>query len=169
MRKRIGDREGRHTRIVGSGADTSCVRIAIVVSVVGLLAGCGGNHSEELPAACTEGPGAVLKALAKAPAAVAIEGSTPISKCFNRDAGGDDVQIVGTSLLSAAQQLGDRARAGDQRAALRLGYLIGASRKGARRNGLAAELLRRLEAETTRLGATAPQYRRGLRAGLQQG
>ena len=141
-----------------------------IVLVLGLLAlaGCGSDRSESLPAACTEGPAAVMKALASAPAAVTIDG-TPISRCFNRDAPGDDVQVVGTTLLSAAQQLGDRARDGDEQAALQLGYLVGAARKGAKRNGLAAEMIRRLDAETTGLGGGRTAYKRGLRAGSARG
>jgi hypothetical protein len=162
MGERIRDREGRHARIVGSAADTSGVRIACIAAVAAVLAGCGGDRSESLPAACTEGPEAVVKALAKAPGAVTLDG-TPISHCFNRDANGDDVQIVGTSLLAAAQQLADR---GD---ALQLGYLVGAARRGAKRNGLGAELVRRLEAEASNLGTRQAAYRRGLRAGLAQG
>ena len=144
------------------------MRAAAIACIAVLAAGCGGGRSESLPAACTEGPGAVLKALAKAPGAVSIQG-TPISHCFNRDAAGDDVQIVGTNLLAAAQQLGDRAKAGDRQAALRLGYLLGAARRGARRNGLGSEIVRRLEVETSGLGATRAAYERGLRAGSAQG
>jgi hypothetical protein len=140
------------------------------MALIALIAmvGCGSDRSESLPAACTEGPAAVIKALANAPGAVTVDG-TRISECFNRDARGDDVQIVGTTLLAAAQQLGDRARAGDQRAALQLGYLIGAARRGAKRNGLAAELIRRIESETTGLGAARGAYERGERAGSAQG
>jgi hypothetical protein len=144
------------------------MRLIAIACAAALLTGCGSDRSESLPAACTEGPDAVLKALERAPKPVTIDG-TPISRCFNRDARGDDVQIVGSVLLAVAQELGDRARAGDREAALRLGYLIGAAQRGARRNGLAAELVRRLEVETTRLGANAPEYRRGVRAGRAQG
>src|SRR4051794_8307458 len=98
------------------------------MAMVVLLAGCGGDKWQSLPAACTEGPEAIHKPLANAPAAVTLQG-TPISTCFNRNAKGDDVQIVGGFLLAAAQQLGDEARAGDDRAALRLGYLVGAAQK----------------------------------------
>jgi hypothetical protein len=138
------------------------VRIACIAAVAALLAGCGGDKSESLPAACTNGPDAVVKALAKAPAPVTIDG-TPISECFNRDASGDDVQIVGTNLLAAAQQLADDGQA------LQLGYLIGAARRGAKRNGLGAEIVRRLEAESSGLSGPRADYRRGLRAGLTQG
>jgi hypothetical protein len=128
-----------------------------------LLTGCG-SSSPKLPAACDKGPVAVEQALAKAPGSVAIDG-TRISDCFVRNASSDDVQIVGTDLLTAAQQLGDKARAGSATAALQLGYLIGAAERGAMRSGVAGELIRRLEAETA---VGAPQqgaYDRGLRAG----
>jgi hypothetical protein len=138
------------------------VRIACIAVIGVLLAGCGGDKSESVPAACTEGPAAVVGALAKAPAPVTIDG-TPISHCFNRDASGDDVQVVGTILLAAAQQLSDEGRP------LELGYLVGAARRGAKRNGLGAEIVRRLEAEASGLGSGRAAYRRGLRAGLAQG
>jgi hypothetical protein len=143
-------------------------RIAALV-LAAALAGCGGSGSEKLPAACIQGPGAVLKALADAPGDVNIDG-VRISQCFNRDAGGTDEQILGTNLLSAAQQLGDRAASdpeGD--AALQLGYLIGAAQRGARRNGLAAELVRRLRQEQGSLPARSAAFRRGQRAGLAKG
>jgi hypothetical protein len=138
------------------------VRIACIAAALALLAGCGGDKSESLPAACTNGPDAVVKALAKAPARVTIDG-TPISECFNRNASGDDVQIVGTNLLAAAQQLAD------QKQALQLGYLIGAARRGAKRNGLGDEIVRRLEAEASVGAALRADYDRGLRAGSATG
>jgi hypothetical protein len=145
------------------------MRAIAIACAATLLAGCGGHKSESLPSACIQGPGLVMKALVSAPRAVELEGSTPISKCFNRGADGNDVQIVGTNLLSAAQQLGDRARSGDRRAALQLGYLVGAAQKGAKRNGLGDEIVRRLEAETTVGAARQAAYNRGLRAGVSGG
>jgi len=133
-----------------------------------VLAGCGGDRSESLPAACTDGPTAIQKALTKAPRPVSMNG-TPISHCFNRGARAEDVQIVGSFLLAAAQELGDRARAGDQQAALRLGYLVGAAQRGAKRNGLGDEIVRRLEAETSGLDRTRTAYEQGLRAGSAKG
>jgi hypothetical protein len=168
MRKRIRDRERRHGRIVGSEADTSGVRAALLIGLLVLLAGCGGGQTQALPAACKDGPAAITKALTRAPGAVTMQG-TPISDCFTKDANGDDVQIVGGFLLAAAQELGDRARAGDQKAALQLGYLVGAARRGAKRNGLGAEIVRRLEAETTIGAAGQAAYDRGLRAGSAGG
>jgi hypothetical protein len=144
------------------------MRVIALVCATALVAGCGGDKAQPLPAACKEGSQAIVNALAKAPAAVRMRG-TPISDCFTRDASGDDVQIVGGFLLAAAQELGDRARAGDEQAALRLGYLVGAARRGAKRNGLGAEIVRRLEAETTVGTAREAAYDRGLRAGSASG
>jgi hypothetical protein len=144
------------------------VRLVCIAATALLLAGCGKDRAQPLPAACTAGPAAIVKALAKAPGAVTMKG-TPISDCFNLDANSDDVQIVGGFLLAAAQQLGDRARAGDQKAALQLGYLVGAAQRGAKRNGLGDEIVRRLEAETTVGAARQAAYNRGLRAGSAAG
>jgi hypothetical protein len=133
-----------------------------------VLAGCGGGADVTLPQACIQGPGAVLKALAKAPGRVAIQG-TPISGCFSREATGDDEQIVGTNLLAAAQELNDRATTGDATAALQLGYLIGAAERGAKHSGVADELVRRLQDETTVARSARDAYTRGHDAGASQG
>jgi hypothetical protein len=145
------------------------MRRALVLASIAALAGCGGSGAEKLPAPCSNGPGAVVRALAKAPGAVRVDG-VPLSRCFNRQASGDDVQVVGTSLVTAAQQLADRAAANPEgSAALQLGYLIGAARRGARRNGVAAELVRRLEQEDGGIARRSAAFRRGLRAGLATG
>jgi hypothetical protein len=135
-----------------------------------VLSGCGSGSrsSVTLPQGCIEGPGPVLKALAKAPGPVAIDG-TSISGCFSRNSTGDDEQILGTNLLSAAQQLGDRAHAGNATAALQLGYLVGAAERGAERTGAAPELIRRLHAEAAVPSATRTAYARGHNAGSSQG
>jgi hypothetical protein len=144
--------------------------LIVLIGIVAVLAGCGGGDtSESLPRACTDGSAAIGKALASAPGAVKVNGTTPISDCFNRDANSDDIQIVGGFLLAVAQQLGDRARAGDEKAALQLGYLVGAASRGAKRNGLGDEIVRRLEAETTIGAAGKAAYDRGLRAGSAGG
>ena len=135
--------------------------VALVIGIV-VLAGCGGDSNEKLPVACTEGPQTIVDALAKAPGAVTLDG-TPISRCFNRGANADDVQVLGTMLVGAAQQLAD------QKKALQLGYLVGAAQRGAKRNGLADELVRRLQAEATVDAAQRADYNRGLRAGAAGG
>jgi hypothetical protein len=147
------------------------VRWIAAIGVLMALAGCGshpGIRITDLPSECVGDSGGLVKALAAAPGRVLV-GGRPISNCFRRGEDGAELQALGTGLLAAAQQLGDRARAGDDQAALRLGYLIGAARRGARRSGLADELIRRLEAETSGLGAGRAAYQRGLRAGLTQG
>jgi hypothetical protein len=98
---------------------------------------------------------------------VTVDGR-PISGCFRRNQDSIELQALGTGFLAAAQQLGDRAAA-DPDAALQLGYLIGAARRGAQRYGVADEMVRRLEGETGALGPNRPAYGRGLRAGLAQG
>jgi hypothetical protein len=81
------------------------------------------------------------------------------------------MQSVGLAYTAVADRLRDRAQAGDGAAALRLGYLIGATRRGAKRtDGVMAELQRRIELVGGRLldhvpAATAQALRRGLRAG----
>lgn len=143
-------------------------RIPIVLAA-GVLAACGSDRSESLPAACTDGPGAVLRALSGAPDDVRMRG-VAISSCFNRDASGEDETIVGTSLIAAAQQLSDRAREEPEgKASLQLGYLVGAARRGSERNGLAAEMVRRMENEPTPAVAVSDAYQSGLRAGLRTG
>jgi hypothetical protein len=153
---------------VAAWLDTARVRLLAGIAVLVVVAGCGSGKSDSLPGACTEGPAAITNALTKAPSVVTMQG-TPISRCFTRDASGDDMQIVGGFLLAVAQQLGDRARSGDQQAALQLGYLIGSARRGVNRSGQGTEIVRRLEAETSDLGNSRAAYQRGLRAGRAQG
>jgi hypothetical protein len=144
-------------------------RIAALAAVAA-IAGCGNNPDIQvtnLPVECVGVPSRVLKALERAPAPVRV-GGVPISHCFIKDQSGTDVQILGTTLVAAAQQLGDRAGS-DGAMALRLGYLVGAAQRGARRNGVADELVRRLEAETGGVGGNRQAYQRGLRAGLATG
>jgi hypothetical protein len=147
------------------------VRAAAILVVLVALAGCGGDdgpiHVTNLPHECAGDFGGLVKALGAAPGRVLVSGE-PISACFTLSEDATDLQELGTSLLTAAQLLGDRA-ASDPDAALQLGYLIGAARRGSQHNGVAAELVRRLEGETGRLGANTSAYRRGLRAGLTQG
>jgi hypothetical protein len=145
------------------------VRRVLVVALIVTLAGCGGSHhNEKLPAACSQGFGLVLHALKSAPGAVAMDG-TPISHCFNLGASSDDAEIVGTNLLAAAQQLQTQAGAGKSAAATQLGYLIGAAQRGAKRNGLGDEIVRRLEVQASVPAAEQTAYKTGLQAGLAGG
>jgi hypothetical protein len=132
-------------------------------------AGCGAGPTP-LADGCT-GPGPVERALAQAPRAARLADGTPLSRCLADGQDDADMQSVGLAYTAVADRLRDRAQAGDDAAALRLGYLIGATRRGAKRtDGVMAELQRRIELVGGRLldhvpAATAQALRRGLRAG----
>lgn len=147
-------------------------RGAIALSLaltVGALAGCG-QAASELPLACRAAPTNVRAALGVAPAAVRL-GKTPISGCFVRGADTADVQQVGAMVLGAASPLARAARddpEGDD--ALRLGYLVGAVHRGIdRKQGIYAELERRLELELADVDENAAAFRRGRRAAARDG
>jgi hypothetical protein len=129
------------------------------------LWGCG-NEDERPAAACTASPDAVVSALDAAPGRVRVEG-VALSSCLTEGSDSDDVQRVGTTYVEAAAILSRRAsRRPEGDAALRLGYLVGAVRRGGRgTHGIHSELIRRLEQE--RLGSRA--FRGGERAGLRSG
>ena len=141
------------------------IALAIALS----LGGCGEDESA-VPVACKEGPEAVEAALARAPARVELDG-TALSECFTRGSDGADLQQIGSAYLSVASQLADRARERPGGAdALRLGYLVGAVRRGAAgTQGVHEELARRIEQETIGVETSSPAYQRGLRAGRSRG
>ena len=113
-----------------------------------LVAGCGSSDSSssDLPAACLGEPRTFLSALERAPAPVRLAGGVPVSRCVRLAARRDgDLQQLGVTLTTVADELHFDARA-NPRAAVRLGYLIGAVRRGARQTpGSAAQLARRIE------------------------
>lgn len=135
------------------------------------LAGCGREEEAQLPAACRVGAPAVAAALREAPGDVRLDGGTPLSDCLVRTSEQGDVLLVGEVYLQVAARLADAAAAAPSGpAALRLGYLMGAVRRGAEETqGIYDELLRRIEQETARVDRTSPAYRRGERAGRQSG
>ncbi len=110
-----------------------------------LVAGCGSSDPEPMPSACLDEP-QIARALERAPAKVALSDGTALSRCVTLAASREgDLQALGVALTSVADDLHIAARA-DLRAAERLGYLIGAARRGAARTpGLASQLARRLE------------------------
>jgi hypothetical protein len=126
------------------------VRIRIATALVALTAllaaGCGRSQSDETPAACLGGAGAYASALASAPAAVKLDGDTPISDCLAENQNGGDLASVGEALVETATKLNAAARAEpDGDAGLRLGYLLGAAERGAARTeGIHTDLVRRL-------------------------
>jgi ABC-type phosphate transport system substrate-binding protein len=133
-----------------------------------LLATCGGDD-ESVPAACMEGPAAVRSALDEAPGQVRLDG-TRLSGCLVEGASGGELQAVGSSFVQAAAALAPAARRNPEgRAAMELGYLVGAARRGGSTQGVHAELLRRLEQELGGLDTRSGAFRRGERAGRSGG
>ena len=135
-----------------------------------LLAGCGGGEDGGVPAACKEGEEAVRAALKSAPGEVRLNG-TPLSGCLTEDADGEDLQVVGTGFVEAAAGLAPAARREPNgRAALELGYLVAAARRGSSSSqGVNSELVRRLEQELELIDTRTPAFRRGARAGRRSG
>jgi hypothetical protein len=139
----------------------------IGLALAALVAG-GGSEPEQLPPACGAGPDEVTAARAKAPGAVALTDGTLLSDCVAKATDDADLQMVGLALTPAADRLATR---GDERSALRLGFLVGAVRRGASTsNGVSLELVRRMESrvrydDPTLLDAAE----RGARAGEDHG
>lgn len=102
-------------------------------------------------------------ALERAPERVRLEGDTALSECLTRAGDPADVLMVGEVYIAAASKLADEEQA------LRVGYLLGAVRRGAgQTQGIHDELVRRLEQEAARL-SDRTAVRRGERAGLESG
>ena len=118
-------------------------RLALTVATA-MLAGAGcGDGDRSLPAACTEEPDVIARALADAPGPVALDDGTRLSDCVTRATREGELQE------------------------------FGAARRGARRTtGVHAELVRRLEQTATLEGAPASRLRaveRGVVAGERYG
>ena len=148
-------------------------RALSVVCAGAALAVAAGCREEDpvLSPACREGPDPVLTALRAAPATVRLNGDTPLSACLTNAEDGGQLADVGTGYVTAAQRLADRAEADPGGgAAVQLGYLVGAVRRGSRPDqGLAYELVRRVEGEAARADHRSAAFRRGLRAGRRDG
>src|SRR5256885_625699 len=145
---------------------------ALATGLVLVVAGCGRGGSAELPSACHFAGGArtVRDALTRAPGAVTVDG-TPLSKCLGREADSADVQSVGAAYVDTAADLAAKARANPHgAAAVQLGYLAGAVRRGASKTaGIHYELERRMEQELNGIDSTSPEFVRGERAGEASG
>lgn len=94
------------------------------------LGACG--ERAPVPSACIEAqPADVTQALSAAPDPVTLADGTPLSRCVARTIDQAQLQALGATLTGAAAELSRRMRAGDAAAALQLGYLIGATVRGA--------------------------------------
>ena len=143
-------------------------RSAAVILCLLALSACS-REDESTPVGCLAGDDEVLRALERAPGAVALDG-TPLSACLGDTTDGDALQSVGAAYLDAATALADRAaREPEGEAALRLGYLLGAvKRSEAGAQGVGYELGRRLRSEAARVEGSKA-FARGERAGASGG
>jgi hypothetical protein len=135
------------------------------------LAGCGADEAP-LDEGCLESSEAIVRALGRAPSPVALGSGARLSECVSNARRDSELQNAGIVLTRAADDLAVRAERGDARAAVGLGYLVGAARRGAARtSGIHAELLRRVERAAAYVedGGDGGALRRGLRAGEATG
>ena len=131
------------------------------------LWGCG-REERRLPAACIAGSDHIAQALRRAPAPVRLGDGTRLSACVERARSDGEIQTVGALYTQVATALAARVPASDV-AAVRLGYLIGATRRGARHTtGIHEELLRRLE-QSVGLNGVPRHRHRAFGAGLAAG
>lgn len=133
-----------------------------------LLAGCGSSRPAPLPAACVGEPAEIVRALERVPAAATLADGTPLSRCVSLARGDGELQELGVSLMQVADRLQSHAAA-DPVVALRLGYLVGAVRRGAAATpGIAAQLARRVE-QAAALDVAAERSRAALLRGIRLG
>ena len=141
---------------------------AALLAAVLALGSCAKEERASVPPACLAGADTVERALGEAPGAVTLEG-TRISDCVARARSESDLQNVGAILTRAAERLEGRAAA-DERAALELGYLVGATRRGAGDNvGVQEELARRVERSTMVADGAPPAVAEALAEGIRAG
>lgn len=146
------------------------MRRPIVLVALSLALAATGCRQEPAtyPPECSNGPSAVRSALTQAPdGEVAIEG-VKLSECLVRSNDAGPLASFGGSVVRVASELADRARAGDERAAMRLGYLRGALERGADPT-VHDDLLFRLDQELGRVDERSAAYRRGYAAGFERG
>jgi len=142
--------------------------VAPALAVVALGALACGERERPLPAACSQGGRDIAAALRAAPGPVTLRDGTRLSTCVARARADAEIQTVGSIYTGVAGDLAARLRRSDG-AALRLGYLIGAARRGARHtSGIHEELVRRLE-QTVGLKGPPPDRRRSFSRGVAAG
>jgi hypothetical protein len=147
--------------------------LALALSAAGATAACGGADPPRPDPACIAPAQTIERALTHAPAPVTLESGTRLSDCIARARSDADLQNTGLVLTRVADDLAARAQRGDAQAALGLGYLVGAARRGAAHtNGIHAELQHRMESAARPLSeeaAGSPTITRALARGLRAG
>ena len=143
--------------------------LAALVAGVVLAAGCGGGaDTPPVALSCTEDADVVTRALGTAPRQVTLPDGATLSACIRNARSDAQLQNVGIVFSQAAEKL-ELEASSDPRAALELGYLVGAARSGAETgSGIQDELVRRIERSAALDGAT-PQADRALQEGLAAG
>jgi hypothetical protein len=143
--------------------------ILVLLCGAWLAAGCS-SEEERTPSACRDGASAVRAALRAAPHDVRL-GGEPLSACLHGGSDGGALSDVGAAYVNAAGGLAQAAVARpDGPEATQLGYLVGAARRGAAdAQGVASELIRRLEQELVPVDRRSRAFRRGERAGRSGG
>ncbi|MEA2302252.1 MAG: hypothetical protein QOE44_2787 [Solirubrobacteraceae bacterium] len=145
--------------------------VGIVIGLAAALAACDAKAPPPAPG-CAAGSAALERALASAPAAVRLPGGTPISACVDHARTAGQLLAVGSLLTGTADRLAVRA-VRTPAAALELGYLVGATRRGAgHTNGIASELQRRIESAAAlreAVPASLDALHRGIGAGERSG
>jgi hypothetical protein len=144
----------------------------MVAAAATLVAACGDAQMPPVATSCTDEPETITRALQAAPGEVTLPDGAQLSGCIRNARDDGELQNVGVTLSSAAEELEERA-ASDPRAALELGYLVGAARRGAATgSGVQDELVRRLERSAALDGASqaaVDALAEGLAAGEARG
>ncbi len=147
---------------------------AVGMAIAAVNGGCGASTAP-VSSACTESEEAIRAALRTAPGAVRLTDGSRLSQCIRSGTGEADLLDVGMTFTRTADGLRVQAREKqDEAAAVQLGYLVGATRKGAAEtNGVMAELQRRVGLVGGRLQdeapSLAPAVQKGLVAGERRG
>lgn len=141
----------------------------LAVMALGLLAGCGGDEGEKAPEACLASSDTYTEVLGAAPGVVRLNG-VAISDCLTPSQEGGELAQIGEQMVIAATQLNAEAsRDPGGPAAVQLGYLIGATSKGA--DSIHADLIRRLgsAARFSTGEAQSAAFNRGFNRGYAAG
>jgi hypothetical protein len=131
------------------------------------------NPPPRVPASCFDGAAAVARALAGAPGHVALRDGTLLSTCIERSANASSgVEAIAAAYVDVAQRLASTLLT-SQAAAVQLGYLVGATERGAAHtNGVQAQLVERMGNLFGTAGAPAQRgadLERGRAAGMKAG
>jgi hypothetical protein len=146
-------------------------RVVVAGVATALAASACGAQPTPISPGCTGERGPVMKALERAPSAVRLVDGTRLSRCISDGTDDAELQDVGITFHGVAEDLRVRAREHtDESAAVQLGYLVGATRLGARHtNGVMAELQRRIELVGGRLQDESPTLAAAVQRGVAAG